>query len=330
MKIAIIGGGWVGCHLAYKLMDKHDVVIYEKNKELFSETSYNNQNRLHYGFHYARNNKTRELCKNTFNRFLNDYNFFTLELEKNFYCVPKKESIIDFETFKKIYNDFNILETDFKLKNIDGCIKTNERWIDFSCAKRFFNEMLKDRFLKKRVNKNFLKKLLQEYDYVINATNNQIIDKTIKDSFYELTLSLLYEQKKDIGFDAVTLVDGKFFSIYPYKKNIITLTDVECTPLKKFDTMTELKKYEKTVDNRLIHDKKRLFEKKVLHYYENFLNDFKYYGYLLSVKSKFDDKSDGRYPVITQKENLINCFTGKIQGIYIIEDYINDIINKNS
>jgi len=75
MKIAIIGGGWVGCHLAAKLFREHNVSIYEKNNSFFQGTSYNNQNRLHLGYHYARSFKTRELCKNTFERFINDYSF---------------------------------------------------------------------------------------------------------------------------------------------------------------------------------------------------------------------------------------------------------------
>ena len=61
MKIAIIGGGWVGCHLTYKLQNSHDVTLFEKNENLFQETSFNNQNRLHLGFHYARNSKTRKI-----------------------------------------------------------------------------------------------------------------------------------------------------------------------------------------------------------------------------------------------------------------------------
>jgi L-2-hydroxyglutarate oxidase LhgO len=75
MKIAIIGGGWVGCHLATKLKKTHEVTLYEKNTNLFKETSYYNQNRLHYGFHYARNSETRNLCKSTFNVFIEDYGF---------------------------------------------------------------------------------------------------------------------------------------------------------------------------------------------------------------------------------------------------------------
>ena len=73
MKITIIGGGWVGCHLAKKLILNHDVKIYDKNKSLFEESSYKNQNRLHLGYHYSRNHKTRELCKNTFQKFIEEY-----------------------------------------------------------------------------------------------------------------------------------------------------------------------------------------------------------------------------------------------------------------
>ena len=40
MNIAIIGGGWIGCHLAMKLKDIHNVNIFEKNDLLFNETSF--------------------------------------------------------------------------------------------------------------------------------------------------------------------------------------------------------------------------------------------------------------------------------------------------
>ena len=35
MNIAIIGGGWIGCHLAVKLKNTHNATLYEKNKNLF-------------------------------------------------------------------------------------------------------------------------------------------------------------------------------------------------------------------------------------------------------------------------------------------------------
>jgi hypothetical protein len=36
------------------------------------------------------------------------------------------------------------------------------------------------------------------------------------------------------------------------------------------------------------------------------------------------DESSGRYPIIKKFDNIISCFTGKIQGVYIIEDKINN------
>jgi hypothetical protein len=327
MKIAIIGGGWVGCHLSLKLKNDHDVTLFDKNEELFCETSYKNQNRLHYGFHYARNHKTRLMCKDTFDSFINEYGFLTKELKKNLYCVPNKESIIDYETYKQIFNGFYKKESNIRIQNTDGCIKTNERYIDFKKSKLFFNNQLKDIFIQKEIKFNDLKSLSNEYDLVINSTNNFIKDNNRKDSFYELTISLIYEKIGEPPFDALTLVDGELFSLYPYSNDRFTLTDVKHTPIKKFKTINSLNSFMKKIDVGFVNDRKKIIEKKVKKYYPNFDSVFKYDTYFLSTKSKIINNSDERYPVITKNENIINCFTGKIQGIYIIENYIkNEII----
>jgi hypothetical protein len=322
MKIAIIGGGWVGCHLAYKLKNEHTVTIFEKNHSLFEETSYKNQNRLHLGFHYARNNKTRKLCLDTFSRFLLDYEFLTKEIQNNLYCVPRNTSILDYETYIQIFRDFEYSEIENSLKNVEGCINTKERYIDFDVAKRFFNTQLSDLIIRKRITPNRLPSIKKEYDLVINATNNEIKDPNNYSSFFELTISLIYENIKKPEFDALTMVDGSLFSIYPYFENKFTVTDVEHTPIRKFKTISSLKKFKKNISESLIEDKKREIEKKINKYYPSFNKNFKYDSYFLSVKSKIISESDERYPVINKENNLINCFTGKIQGIYIIEDFI--------
>lgn len=327
MKIAIIGGGWVGCHLAMKLKNDHQITLFDKNSELFTETSYKNQNRLHYGFHYARNSKTRLMCKDTFNLFLNDYSFLTEEIQNNLYCVPDRDSIMDYETYMEIFKNFEKNKSDITFKNINGCINTNERYINFELAKNFFNKELKDVFKKVDINKKKLNQLSIDYDLVINATNNSIKDFSSTDSFYELTISLIYEKISHIPFDALTLVDGSFFSLYPYRQNKFTLTDVEHTPIKRFSTTKSLNKFTSKIDKKFIENKIQLMEKKVKHYFPNFNDFFKYDSYFLSTKSKIINNSDERYPVITKDDNIINCFTGKIQGIYIIEKYIKDEIN---
>ena len=328
MKIAIIGGGWVGCHLAYKLKGNHNVTLFDKNNLLFTETSYNNQNRLHLGFHYARNNKTRQMCKNTFNQFMCDYGFLTKEVPNNLYCVPNTKSVIDYVTYLQIFREFDKELSDIKFEDVEGCVNTNERHIDFDKAHKFFNHELKNITTNINIDKKELGRISKEYDLVINATNNHIKHSTCKNSFYELTISLLYKKIKHTNFDALTMVDGEFFSIYPYKDDIYTLTDVEHTPIKKFSSVRKLKNYIKTINQDLVNKKMILMEKKVKHYLPDFLLHYEYSGYFLSTKSKIVSTSDERYPVISKDGNVINCFTGKIQGIYIIEKHIqNEIIN---
>jgi hypothetical protein len=262
MKIAIIGGGWVGCHLAHKLKDKHQITIFEKNDSLFEETSLKNQNRLHLGYHYARNNKTRKLCLETFDRFLFDYNFLTKEVKKNLYCVPRNTSILDYETYIQIFKDFEYSEIENPLNNVEGCINTNERCIDFDAARRFFNTQLNGLVIKKKITPNRLSLIKKEYDLVINATNNEIKDRSNHSSFFELTISLIYENIKKSEFGALTMVDGSLFSIYPYFENKFTVTDVEHTPIKKFKTISSLEKFKKNISESLIEEKKKKIEKK--------------------------------------------------------------------
>lgn len=327
MKIAIIGGGWVGCHLAHKLRKHHTVEIYDKNSLLFQETSYKNQNRLHLGFHYARNYKTRQMCLSTFERFRDDYSFLTKKVDNNLYCVPNSTSIIDFETYLQIFQDFDFNLVQNPFNDVEGCVNTNEMYIDFSMAHDFFNQELGDIFIQKKLSKKDIHHMSKKYDFVINATNNHIPNIENRDFFYELTLSLIYRKKTNLVFDAVTFVDGDLFSIYPYKNNLYTVTDVAQTPIKKFKKVSSIKKFlkEKISDELILH-KKQLFENKITKYYPTFNDDFEYDSFFISTKSKLKMESDGRYPIITMDDNLITCFTGKIQGIYLIEDYIRKFI----
>lgn len=327
MNIAIIGGGWVGCHLASKLLINHEVVIYEKNSKLFAETSYNNQNRLHLGYHYPRSSKTRDLCKNTFERFLSDYEFLTTTVPNNWYGVVSDKSIVDLGTFSQIFNayDHKVVEK-FNLNNIEGCINVLERQIDFNNAHEYFNDKLSNLHIKKQVKKDELSKLSKRYDFVIDCTNNYLVNLK-QEFYYELTVSYLYKKYKDTEFDALTLVDGNFFSIYPYRDNLYTLTDVEYTPIRRFDKVKKLEKYKENIDGSSFIDTNREhIEKKVKKYFSDFDKHFHYHSYFLSTKSKIKSASDNRAPVIIPDDNVIHCFTGKIQGIYLIEDYVNKYI----
>jgi hypothetical protein len=329
MEIAIIGGGWVGCHLAKKLKIEHNIVLFEKNNTIFGETSYKNQNRLHYGYHYARNHSTRDLCKSTFYRFIEDYNFCVNDINKNIYCVPKKVSLLDLETYLKIFNDYPIELINHNFTNTEGCILTNEKHIDFEKAKYYFQNELHGLIKYENIDKIKLNKLSEDFDLVIDATNNFM--GLIKDDFfYELTLTLIYDKISSTDFDSLTFVDGELFSIYPYKDGKFTLTDVKLTPLEKFTNLDEMEEYKKNITESMILNKMYEFEKRVEIFIPDFKRYFKYNSYFISVKSKFNDDSGNRYPIIIKNNNIINCFTGKIQGIYVIEDYIKNLIDNEN
>lgn len=329
MRIAIIGGGWVGCHLAMKLKDDHTVTLFERNSKLFQETSYNNQNRLHQGYHYARNAKTRELCENTFDRFISEYPLLVENVYNNAYAIIENESTIDYGTFKKIFYDYTYSEVDLGLDKLKDVVLVNEKFINFEKAAEYFNDQLQHLVVNTEITK--AEALKEDFDLVLNCTNNRLPDPKCKTSFYELTITLLFEKVGYAPFGALTLVDGDFISIYPYSKkdgkSIFTVSDVKYTPVAKFNKIKQKDNFKFTQHDYEFY--KEVITARVINYYPEFKDTFKYTGYFLSTKAKYVNQSADRYPVISQQENVINCFTGKIQGIYVIEDYVkNEITNR--
>lgn len=332
MKIIIVGSGWYGCHLAYTLNDEYDILILEKNDEIFQGSSYYNQNRLHQGYHYPRNENTRNLCYKNFYRFINLYNELIDENEENYYVISNN-SLIDYGTYLKIFYDYNyeIIENK-NFSNIDGnIIKVNEKIINSKKSKLFFEEKLKNKvnfrfnYEVKKIIKNKKNKIVindeYECDFLFDCTYNNLNLNKSKKYIYEKSLSLIYKRKNYDKF-SLTVMDGNFFSIYPHfiDDNIYTLTSVKETPLIK---TTNLKKLNLEFD---INSKIKKFENEVLKIYNNFLEDFEYKNYFISYKCKLKSNSSSRELNIEQNDNIISVNCGKITGIFDFTDFISNTI----
>jgi hypothetical protein len=125
------------------------------------------------------------------------------------------------------------------------------------------------------------------------------------------------------------MIDGPLFSIYPYSGSKYTVTDVEHTPLYTSNNISDIIQYRETINNEMINNIRSKIEDKIHYYYGGFKTHFEYHSYYTSVKVKRKSVSADRYPVITQQDNIISCVSGKIQGIYILENFIkNEIINR--
>jgi hypothetical protein len=72
--IAIIGCGIFGATVSLRLNELgYNVTVFEKNKEILTGASLNNQNRLHLGFHYPRDMETARQCIKGFERFVRKF-----------------------------------------------------------------------------------------------------------------------------------------------------------------------------------------------------------------------------------------------------------------
>jgi hypothetical protein len=336
MKIIILGAGWYGLYCANILMENNiDIIILEKSNNIFTGSSSKNQNRLHLGYHYPRSVKTINECIYGYSKMLNYFKNCIDDNNENLYLLHKNSNISKIN-YENKYDD--ILKYDIPQElikdNFLSCYKVNEKIINF-------NKIIKNfEYLKKYIIFNYNENLLDfenlyydniKYDYIIDCTFNmsKICEKYITNFTYELCISLIYEKINDNINFSLTVMDGLFYSLYPYplKKNLYTLTDVEFTPLIKTQNRKDLFNYK--INDNILNELINNIENKILKDYPNFKNDFKFKDYFTSIKNKFDYLNDDRslYIKDIENKNIIIFIGGKITGIFEMEKYLSNKFN---
>jgi hypothetical protein len=334
MNVAIVGAGIYGCHIASVLSDFGvDIKIYEKNSDIFLEASGNNQFRLHLGYHYARDYRTRNQSKLGFNKFLDKYKEYTREIDDNYYLVPKYNSLIDFRTYLSIFShegfEFELLKNQSKvfLNNVEGIINVDERVICVERLKKYFKKKLKNKIiLNHTIDNDIFNELKETYDYVIDCTWGKLTP--LLNSFYEVTHLAYCKNINKQNHPALTFVDGNLWSLYPTEdKDIFTLSSVSHTPLFQSNVYKEIQDFIKSLDDKTLKINYLKMVNDVEYYYPNFKENFKYIGNQISVKTKIIGSNDPRDCRVWRDENVIRVFSGKIDTLYIAEDYImNEIL----
>jgi hypothetical protein len=319
MKIAIIGAGWTGCHLANALMDEHDIVIFDKEGVPFAGTSQINQNRLHLGYHYARNKPTRDLCRTTFDRFMSDYGHLTNAVERNLYAVSADESLMDFGTIDQIFPCDEWHHEKWSapfLRNTEAVINTGERFISPLLAQNFFASLLSDLFIADCITGFSVEALRKDYDLVLDCTNNTLLLPSHGD-YFEAVAMFLYSPIGKLPFDALTYIDGPLFSLFPYEHGLLSLSHVSHSVIAQSISPTE-----SHIPYLGLKEARENVERHLAAYWPDAKSSLSYVDTVVSMKSKRVNSSACRTPLFKQDGNLLSCFTGKIQGIYAIEDYV--------
>jgi hypothetical protein len=341
MNIIIIGAGWYGCHVAKKLQNKHNIKIIEEKSDIFDNSSYYNQNRLHLGFHYPRSYETRHLCQKNYDKFKSEYEECVDDIDNNFYIISNN-SIIDYTTYVNVFThegfDFDIIENE-NFVGVDGSIiKVKEKIINSDNIKNHFKTVLTNvqfEFNSKVLNYEKQNGKFTVFtqdgnahmcDLILDCTYNQL-GLSLKKYTYESTVSLIYKKIKETHFGAITIMDGKFSSLYPRDicNNLYTLTDVEHTPLLSSLNYKDIESYHP--DNEKIEETKEKMETKLKTFYPRFLDEFKYESFFVSKKTKPESASDSRNITIEEIEpNVLSVNCGKIYGIFEWGEHVENYI----
>ena len=151
-------------------------------------------------------------------------------------------------------------------------------------------------------------------DLIINATYGQLISKSSSQYYFNqdfLTI-LIKRVSQNCPFDSITVMDGEFYSIYPYKidEGIYTLTHVKFGILNRFPTGSEVKNIYNNIKNAIIND------------IPDFVNNFKFYGSFISRKFKPNSSSDLRTTKFFRDKNSVVIYSGKIDTIFLADELL--------
>jgi hypothetical protein len=343
-RIAIIGAGWYGCHIAAMLIaDGQEVAVFERNYDIFTEASGNNQFRLHLGLHYARSARTRHQTRDGYHRFIERYPRFTREVPHNLYVVPLRESLIDFDTYVSIMlssgirvrpEPMAITHTGRLLPEmLDGVVSCDERLLLPSVSTAYFRSKLRHNLrLGTQVSKieRRSSSLLvggETFDHVVDTTWGGLSDSR-PGYFFEGTV-LFYFRLRDqrAEFPAITLVDGPLWSIYPTEvPGRFTLSHVVHTPLFRGPNKSSIHKQMQTLTDQDLMPNRKAMVSHVERFLPAFSEIFEYEGPQLAIKMKPIDAADERACVVMTEDKFTTVVSGKIDNIFYASDHLLGIL----
>ena len=241
-KIAIIGGGLFGV-TTYIILKKngYDCTLFEKKRDLLLGASTNNLNRVHFGYHYPRDDKTAKQSYKGYRNFKKLFKEAIIKDFENYYLIAEK-SKVNLKSYLKFCKR-NKLEFDeitknrigFALNKIEGGIKVKEPIYDWKLIKKKTKSILK-KLKKNKINLNeevidikksakfrlISNKKNYDFDIIIDASyeqSNTLIKnfKNLGKKKYQLVVVFEFIPK-NFKKKGIALMDGNFFSFLPKGK----------------------------------------------------------------------------------------------------------------
>ena len=265
-RISIIGGGFFGMYIAeYCALLGHDVVMYEKEDSCMTHASYNNQARVHNGYHYPRSILTALRSRVSFPRFVEEFSHcIDSEFEMYYlvgthlgkvtgtqfvkfchrigaFCDPAPHSINKLLNPRLIDSAFSTVEYAFdavKLKDIMWeRLKTAGVTVHLSTCVESIKKSPNETITLSSKNLKSDEEWSDEFHDVFNCTysllNNLISNSKLKliPLKNELTEMAVVDVPDIFNKVGITVMCGPFFSVMPFPpKGFHTLSHVRYTP----------------------------------------------------------------------------------------------------
>lgn len=348
--VVVIGGGFYGCCIAEHLAIRGaQVILVERDRELLRRSSYNNQARLHGGYHYPRSFGTAYRSRLNFSRFERDFRPAIVTGLVSLYAIARVDSKVNarqFETFCRnveapLLPARRSLACLFRPHLIEAVYEAQEYVFDSTVLRRLMAERLRAagvhvrlehtvsavRHQQERLELDLADGSGISTSRVINCTYSNLntiagVRRTAHKLRHEITEMALIELPEELRGLSVTVMDGPFFSFMPFPhRNLATMSHVRYTPhagwLEERDGVADayatLDAYQKT--SRFPHMKRDAMR------YVPALAGAVYRDSLFEVKTVLlkNELDDGRpimFEVNADDPRIISVLGSKIDNVY--------------
>lgn len=347
--VIVIGGGFYGSIIALSLKKRFKkVLLVEKESDLLLKASYNNQARIHNGYHYPRSFMTALRSHANYSRFISDFKEAVVDKFLMIYAIANNSKT----TSNQFINFFRSIGTPLSQAPQEIRDLFNSRLIEdvFIVDEVVFNASKLRSILKKKLSSSKVKLLYKKE--VIKVTSDKHITLHLKDKstikakivincaysginqilvnsslpklplkheMTEMPLVKMPSKLKGMGF---TIMDGPFFSVMPFPdKKLHTIHHVRYTPHDS--TLNNVEDLYKNASRFLymIKDATR---------YIPSLKDIEYKGSLFETKTiLLSNESNDARPILFRKnygfKNFHVILGAKIDNIYDILEEVENI-----
>ncbi len=352
----IIGGGFYGAAIAIYLAKQRGfkrILLVEREPALLTRASYNNQARVHNGYHYPRSFTTAYRSRVNLPKFVRDWPDAVKQDFTKLYAIARRNSKVTAKQFERFCREIGAkiqpvdpaLRALFEPRLIEDVFLVEEYAFDAtklaSWAERELNECGVQIRFETRVteisngqNETLRVAVQSDRDaeelitcrYVFNCTYSGL--NQFKGDFpgtrtglkQEITEMALMQAPTALQGLGITVMDGPFFSMMPFPaRGLHTLSHVRYTPHLHWQDKQGIDPYKRLNDYDRVTRVDRMV-RDVGRYLPAVL-DAKYVESLFEVKTVLvkNEGDDGR-PILFEKHHeLPGCYSvlgGKIDNIY--------------